>query len=339
MLSVSEQRPATEHDAYRRLYQPSSMTLGVMFPIEAFQGDTPTMARQVELAQLAEAGGFDALWFRDVPLRDPSFGDIGQIFDTFVYLGYIAAHTRTIALGTAAVILPLRHPLHTAKEAASVDQLSGGRLVLGIASGDRPSEFPAFGQALDARGAVFRESVRVMKRAWSEHYPKDDGLFGSMQGVDLVPKPTTGELPLIVTGRSQQDLDWIAANAHGWMSYPRPANLQETVVGQWREAVERVRPGQFLPFSQSLYIDLATDPSLPPTPIHLGYRLGRGALRVLLLLLRRAGVNHVALNLKYGQRPAGEVLEELSRHVLPAIASGNAGAVKAHEVEAAGSVA
>ena len=118
------------------------------------------------------------------------------------------------------------------------------------------------------------------------------------------------------------------------MSYPRPVNLQETVVGQWRQAVEQVRPGQFLPFSQSLYIDLATDPSQPPTPIHLGYRLGRDALRVLLLLLRRAGVNHVALNLKYGQRPAGEVLEELSRHVLPAIASSKAGALhEAHQLE------
>ena len=339
MFSVNQQSQATEHSAYRRVYRESRLTLGLMFPIEAFSGDTPSMSRQVELAQQAESGGFDALWFRDVPLRDPTFGDVGQVFDTFVYLGYIAAHTRTIALGTAAVILPLRHPLHTAKQAASVDQLSGGRLILGVASGDRPSEFPAFGQDLNARGEVFRESVRLIKRAWSEHYPTDASPFGMLQGVDLVPKPTTCELPLIVTGRSQQNLDWIAAHAHGWMSYPRAPQVQAAIVAQWREAVARVRPGQFLPFSQSLYIDLAAEPGTPPTPIHLGFRLGRDALRVLLLQLRRVGVSHVALNLKYGQRPASDVVDELCRHVVPDLGSTSPAASSPPEAQIAGSLA
>ena len=70
-----------------------------------------------------------------MPLRDPSFGDIGQVYDPWVYLGWIAAQTRTIALATGSIILPLRHPLHTAKASASIDQLSGGRFVLGVASG------------------------------------------------------------------------------------------------------------------------------------------------------------------------------------------------------------
>jgi alkanesulfonate monooxygenase SsuD/methylene tetrahydromethanopterin reductase-like flavin-dependent oxidoreductase (luciferase family) len=64
-------------------------------------------------------------------LRDPGFGAVGQVFDPFVYLGHLAAHTRTITLGTAAIILSLRHPLHTAKAAASIDHLSHGRLILG----------------------------------------------------------------------------------------------------------------------------------------------------------------------------------------------------------------
>ena len=68
----------------------------------------------------------------------------------------MAGQTESIALFPAAIVLPLRHPLHTAKAAASIDRLTGGRLVLGIASGDRPVEFPAFGVNRDDRGAMFR---------------------------------------------------------------------------------------------------------------------------------------------------------------------------------------
>lgn len=66
--------------------------------------------------------------------------EAGQVYDPWVWLGWIAAQTSTIALATGSIILPLRHPLHTAKASASVDQLTGGRFVLGVASGDRPVE-------------------------------------------------------------------------------------------------------------------------------------------------------------------------------------------------------
>ena len=81
---------------------------------------------------------FPPFWLRDVPFNVPSFGDAGQVFDPFVYLGYLAAGTKDIALGVSSIILPLRHPAHVAKAAASADQLSDGRLILGVASGDRP---------------------------------------------------------------------------------------------------------------------------------------------------------------------------------------------------------
>src|SRR5574339_21073 len=131
--------------SYYRIFKPKHLTLGVIFAIEAYEGEIPKIERQVELAQRAEELEFSALWFRDVPLYDPSFGDVGQIYDPWVYLGYVARHTRRIALATGSIVLPLRHPLHVAKAAASIDQLSGGRLVLGVASGDRAIEFPAFG--------------------------------------------------------------------------------------------------------------------------------------------------------------------------------------------------
>lgn len=306
---------AQDSVAFRRMFGHGRLTVGVFFPIEAFPGDRPTMANQVELAQRAEALGFAALWFRDVPLRDPTFGDVGQVFDPFVYLGYIAAHTESIALATGAIVLPLRHPLHTAKAAASVDQLSGGRLLLGVASGDRPSEFPAFGVELEARGEAFRENVRVIRHVLDHSFQPIESPYGSFTGVDLIPKPV-GRIPLLVTGSSRQSPEWIAEVADGWVTYPRPVQLQARLARDWHAAVHALSPDTFKPFAQSLYIDLSADADEPPSAIHLGFRAGWKGVLGYMLALRAAGVNHVALNLKYGRRCAREVIEELGREVL-----------------------
>lgn len=77
--------PYQEHRGFKRTFRQGHLSLGLFFPLEAFEGDTPSMLDQVALAKRAEALGFSALWFRDVPLRDPSFGDVGQVFDPWVY--------------------------------------------------------------------------------------------------------------------------------------------------------------------------------------------------------------------------------------------------------------
>jgi len=94
--------------AFNRVYQQNKLTLGINFPIESYTGPVPKMKNQITLAQQVEAGGFAAIWSRDVPVYDPTFGDVGQIYDPWVWLGFIAAQTSTIALGTGSIILPLR---------------------------------------------------------------------------------------------------------------------------------------------------------------------------------------------------------------------------------------
>lgn len=305
------------HRGFQTMFAEGRLTLGVFVPIEAYRGSIPTMHNHLALARRAEELGFAALWVRDVPLHDPSFGDVGQIFDPWVYLGVLAAHTRTIALATGSIVLPLRHPLHVAKAAASVDQLTGGRLVLGVASGDRPVEFPAFGLDAEARGERFRESFTLLRRVSEERFPDIDSHLGSVHDVDLLPKPVSGKLPMLVTGSSRQSTEWIAAQSDGWITYPRPLAAQSEAIAKWRQATAEVTPGRFKPFAQSLYIDLADDSHTAPTPIHLGFRLGQTLLIDFLRKLEARGVNHVILNLKYGQRPAGEVLEELGAGVVP----------------------
>lgn len=308
---------SASHPGFSRMFQPGRLTLGVFFPIEAFEGPHPKMTDQVALARRAHELGFAALWFRDVPLLDPRFGDVGQIYDPWTYLGFIAAQTQHIALATGSIVLPLRHPLHVAKAAASVDVLSGGRMVLGVATGDRPVEFPAFGRPFETRGEAFRESLAFMRRAWREHFPEIQSSHGTLTGADLVPKPCLSDLPVMVTGWAQQSLEWIARHADAWVMYPQPTPVQAAKLRAWAQAQARVAGATAKPFGQSLYIDLAREPDARPVPIHLGYRLGHRPLVVLLRELRDIGVAHVALNLKYGSRSAAEVLEELGAEVLP----------------------
>lgn len=302
---------------YASMFAPKKLTVGVYFPIESFDGPEPAMQDQIELAQQAERLGFAALWARDVPLNDPSFGDLGQIYDTFVWLATIAAHTSTIALATGSVILPLHHPIDVAKAVASLDRLSGGRVVFGVASGDRPVEYPAYGRDADERGELFRETFDYVEALLTKSFPVHASAhYGRLAGGgDLVPKPLSPRLPILVTGQSQQSLDWIAQRSDGWLTYPRDIIQQAQVASRWREALDHFGAG-FKPIAQSLYVDLAADADTPPSSIHLGYRVGRRRLADLLDDLRTSGINHVALNLKFSRRPVAEVLDEIGTEVI-----------------------
>lgn len=308
------------HHGFHTMFAEGRLTLGLFMPIEAYQGSIPTMENHLERVRCAEQLGFAALWVRDVPLYDPSFGDVGQMYDPWVYLGCLARHTRTIALATGSIVLPLRHPLHVAKAAASVDHLSGGRLVLGVGAGDRLVEFPAFGLDANDRGDRFRDSFMVLRRVLEAPFPDIERPLGSPPDLEVLPKPVTGKLPLLVTGSSRQSMEWIAEQSDGWITYPRPLALQSDVIASWKRLAADSAPGRFKPFVQSLYIDLADDRHATPTPIHLGYRLGSTILIEMLKQLEARGVNHVILNLKYGRRPTEEVVEELGEEVVPEFA-------------------
>ena len=310
----------TINRAYNSVFKPDRLSVGLVAPIEAYEvGAEPTMVKHIELAQLAETLGFEALWLRDVPFNVPSFGDAGQMFDPFVYLGALAVATKTIALGTASVILPLRHPAHVAKAAATADVLSGGRVLLGIASGDRPEEYPAMNMSFPDRGERFRDSVAYM-RAVDDGYPRHESGHGTLDGrMDLLPKATGGRIPMLITGGSQQTPDWVARNGDGWMTYPRDAISQGKVIADLRQRVRQAgMPDK--PVMQSLYVDLLEDADATPSPIHLGFRSGTSFLKAYLHEIQSLGVNHVALNLRFNHADIPATLERLSDRLLPAFA-------------------
>ena len=303
--------------AYNSTFQPGRLSLGLVVPLENYTaGPVPTMTRHVERVQLAEELGFSAIWLRDVPFNVPSFGDAGQMFDPFVYLGLLAGKTERIALATGSIVLPLRHPAHVAKASASVDVLSGGRLILGVASGDRPEEYPALNLPLSERGERFRASFDYIRRMW-EDSAAFENTYGSPDGsMDMLPKPASGKLPMLITGGSQQDPDWIARNGEGWITYPRNIPVQARIIGDWRQRVKRAG-GPDKPVSQSLYIDLTEDPDTPPQPIHLGFRSGANHLRAYLVSLQEIGVNHVAINLRFNQADIETTMKRLAGDILP----------------------
>ena len=310
----------TINRGYDSVFRPDRLSLGVVAPLESYpNGPVPTMTRHLERAQLVEELGFAALWLRDVPFNVPAFGDAGQLFDPFVYLGLLAGQTSRIALGVASIVLPLRHPAHVAKAAASVDVLSGGRLILGVASGDRPEEYPALRIPFAERSARFRESFDYITRM-SEDAPTFDSFYGRPRGIDMLPKPTAARLPLLITGSSRQDPEWLARHGDGWMTYPRALPLQERIISDWRARVEAA--GRLAkPVMQPLYVALADDPGAPPRPIHLGFRTGARYLRSHLEALQEIGVNHVALNLRFDGGNVETTIRRLADDVLPAFST------------------
>lgn len=310
--------------AYNSVFRPNRLSLGLVVPIEQYAtSPVPTMTRHVERVQLAESLGFSAVWLRDVPFNVPSFGDAGQTYDPFVYLGLLSGRTEQIALGVSSIILPLRHPAHVAKAAASADVLSGGRLLLGIASGDRPQEYPALNLPFADRGARFRESFEYIRRM-GEDVPVFENSYGTLDGktgggMDMLPKLASGKVPLLLTGGSQQDPEWIAQNGDGWMLYPQNAAVQSQIIGDWRARIEAAgRPEQ--PVMQPLYIDLLADPDARPQPLHLGFRSGTSSLISYLKSLEEIGLNHVALNLRFNQADIEKTMERLAEEVLPEFA-------------------
>jgi luciferase-type oxidoreductase len=300
-----------EHRGYRRLFGGDGLTVGLFLPLSEFE-DLPSMDRELELAARAERAGFDALWVRDVPTCWPKFGEAGQVYDPWPVLAQLAVRTDDVALCTGSVVLPLRHPLHVAKAAATVDRLSDGRLVLGIGTGDRDPEYAAFGVDADERGAQFRDSVAAVRTACAERFPEHDSSFGRLDGrLDLRPKPTAERLPLLVTGHARQELAWIGEHGDGWLFYHLPRDTLAGFLEDWQAATPEPKP-----FAHGLRVDLAPDPDADPEHVHQGFRAGSAWFREYLRDLRTLGVDHVAVGLRGRNRDPGAVIDAFAAEVL-----------------------
>ena len=309
------------HPGFQRLFRPGRLTVGLILPLETHPDrSAPTMQDHLQMAQRADELGFGALWLRDVPFYDPEYNDVAHVFETMIYLGYLAAATQRISLGTTGIVLPTHEPMYLAKQAASLDQLSAGRLVLGLSSGDRESDYPMLDIDFATRGERYRDAYRVFRTLTEEHFPSfRSARFGGSRGtLDLVPKPLHGRVPSIAVGRSQQNVEWIAHNMDGYLGFVPPPRRLENMALDWQAKVrEAAGEAVFKPLGLGGFLDLSDDPDQPFKRIPGGFRAGRNGLLVYLEQARTAGPTHIALNPKVSRQPYAEILDELAEYVLP----------------------
>lgn len=169
-------------------------------------------------AQRAEALGFDSLWVGDhIAFHVP-------IPDSLAMLSFAAGVTERIALGTAVYLLPLRHPTLIAKTTATVDLLSGGRLVLGVGvGGEFPPEFAAVGVPVAERGARADEAIGVVRRLWTEDGVAHTGKHFSFGAVTVAPKPVRVP-PIWVGGRAPVAMRRAGRLGDGYISHMTDAD-------------------------------------------------------------------------------------------------------------------
>ncbi|TLX51717.1 LLM class flavin-dependent oxidoreductase [Pseudoalteromonas ruthenica] len=285
-------------------------SIGVELPLDndwaRFETNTsgpfgiPDMRHHEARIQLADKMGFFAAWVRDVPIYDPNFGDAAQVFETFSYLGYLAAKTERIMLGSAAVVLPLRQPWLVKKAAATIQSLSKGRLILGLASGDRPSEYPLFNIDFPSRGARFQEAVAVLKGE-----PKRP----LQAGQKVLPELTN--TPLYVAGLAQQSPMWVGQNMDGWLAYPGTPEDHKKRVAQWRNVAGEK------PYVSFIHLNLLDEPDAPITRHRFGIETGVNGLITELKAMQQVGVNHIGLHFRRNTLPVEWALEYIGKQVLP----------------------
>jgi probable F420-dependent oxidoreductase len=171
------------------------------------------------LAGAAEAAGFESLWTVEhvvVPAgyrstypysrsgRMAGGAEDFAIPDPLVWLASLIGRTDRIRLATGVMILPLRNPVVLAKETATLDHLSGGRLILGVGSGWLAEEFAAVGADFERRGEVVDDTIRALRTLWGHERASHHGPSASFSDVYLRPQPAAGSIPIVVGGHSRR---------------------------------------------------------------------------------------------------------------------------------------
>ena len=190
-------------------------------------GTTHGPVETLGLARVAEELGFDSIWAGEhvvvpSPRVAPSpMEPTDPILDPLVHLAFLASGTERVLLATGIIILPQRNPLVLAKQAASLDVLSGGRLLLGIGAGYLEPEMTALGVPMGSRGARTDDYLAAMRALWSQSGPVEHhGPFVDFAGVDAHPRPSERRGPrIVVGGHTPAAFRRAVASGHGWYGF------------------------------------------------------------------------------------------------------------------------
>ena len=265
----------------------------------------------VTLAQKCEELGFESLWMPEhtaipVHVSSPWVGsadgaipeDMAHIVDPFIALAHASAVTTTLKLGTSVCLVPERNPIVLAKEIATLDYFSKGRVLFGIGSGWLKEETELYGIRFEDRAACMRENILAMKALWTNDEAEFHGKFVDFPAIKVYPKPVSKpHPPVLLGGRAKNVFRRIVTWGDGWM--PTRTNPEE--IEQGRREIDR------------LAREAGRDPSSIEVMVH-----GQTADPELLRDFENAGAQRAMIGLPRGANEANAIsaLEEIAGKVL-----------------------
>ncbi|MFJ3232395.1 LLM class F420-dependent oxidoreductase [Streptomyces sp. NPDC086787] len=230
-------------------------------------------------------------------------------YDPVATLAHLAAVTERIRLLSHVAVVGLRHPLLTAKQYATLDHLSGGRLILGVGAGHVAEEFAALGADFRHRGAVLDEQIDALRAALGpDEFPEHHGKLYDFEGLGQRPRPAQGRVPLWVGGSSPAAVRRAALKGDGWLPQGDPRDRLPAQIGRIREL--RERSGIEAPFT----VGAITEPLYVGTPAwDTGRRTLTGAPEALaesLRAYRDMGVHQIQV--RFRCRDRAELIDQIS---------------------------
>jgi probable F420-dependent oxidoreductase len=242
-------------------------------------GEMADPSVMIRVAAEAEAAGFESLWTGEhIVLPDPQAPPSPAppetpMVDTAVALAYIASATTTVKLGTGIIILPQRQPAVLAKSLASLDHLSGGRLLFGLGVGYLEPEMTACSTPMERRGERADEYLEAMRLLWTTDAASFAGEFVTFDNVTANPKPVQDTIPVIVGGHSRRAARRAVETANGWYGFMRDVATTRADIAQLDELAGRcdrpdalgrleisiTPPGRLKPGEREAYAELGVD--------------------------------------------------------------------------------
>jgi probable F420-dependent oxidoreductase len=230
------------------------MEFGCHLPIF---GPAATRVGLLTFAREMERLGYESLWASDhiviphtIHSRYP-YSDTGQFplapdstfLEPLAALAMVAGVTERAKLGTTVLVLPHRHPVLAAKMLATLDHLSGGRVIVGAGVGWMREEIELLGAPFDQRGAWSDEAIRIMRGCWRDERTSFRGRFFDFDDIGCFPKPVHGNIPIWMGGHAKPALRRIVALADGWhAAFPTAAGLEAGLALLREECVRQNRP-------------------------------------------------------------------------------------------------
>ena len=192
------------------------MKIGISIPNNWGMADTQAL---IDLAVLAEELGFASVWTSEHLINTAyvrsRIGD-GAYYHPLAILSAIASRTKNIKLGTSVIVLPFHNPFDIAKYIATLDQVSQGRVILGVGVGNVREEFEALNIEWSKRGALTDESLDVIKTLWSHESASYQGKHWAFSDIHTSPKPYQKNVPIWVGGMSEAAMRRTITKADGW---------------------------------------------------------------------------------------------------------------------------